>query len=1556
MFVRNRAYSANLSSNRLKKVNQQLRKGKHDRFQEGESMVGTDLRRNREIMAREGLYEPENEHDACGVGFVVNIDGTRAHGIITQGLRVLENLSHRGATGADENTGDGAGILIQVPDVFLRKVTKAQKLDLPEEGAYGVGMLFLPQEAELRASCCEVVADTIALEGGVCLGWRDVPVVPDVLGERARADQPFVCQVFVRVPGMDTDQLERKLYIMRKQIEQKALALVDGDREQFYFSSFSSRTMVYKGLMMASQVMGFYPDLADEDMLSALAVVHQRYSTNTFPSWSLAQPFRYLAHNGEINTLRGNLQWMRSREQNFVSPLFGEDIKKVIPVIERNGSDSACLDNALELLERSGRSLWHSMMMLIPQAWGEMYPMGPDLRGFFEYHAGLVEPWDGPAAVAFSDGRHVGALLDRNGLRPARFTITKDRMLVFASEAGVLDLEPSRIAECGALRPGQMLLIDLDEQRVVRDYEVKMRLARQQPYRRWVNENQVSIHGFFNAVTAVLPDLTHLLARERLFGYTREDLRRIIDVMASEGHEPVGSMGSDQPLAVLSERPQLLYWYFKQLFAQVTNPAIDPIREELVMSLMTSLGSTDKILTEQPQHAQLIKLRHPVLSNDDMERLRNLDDERFACQTMQMGFDPKGGGAALELAVRTLCERAEAMGRGGYRNLILSDRDLPPELAPIPAVLAVSAVNQWLIEKRLRTSISLIVETGEAREVMHFAVLLGFGASAVNPYLVFEIVADMAMRKQLSTPVGIATGIENYVTAVCKGLLKTMSKMGISTLRSYRNSQTFQIIGLNKEVVDRYFTGTSSLIGGIGLEEIAAEASARHAAAYARPQGASPLLEHGGQYQYSLEGERHLWTPDTIRLLQTSTRTGDTSMYRQYADLINRQDEKQSTLRGLFRFKVSEKPIPLSEVEPAESIMKRFVTGAMSFGSISREAHETLAVAMNRIGGMSNSGEGGEDPERYKPLPNGDSRSSAIKQIASGRFGVTAEYLVNARDLQIKIAQGAKPGEGGQLPGHKVNEEIARVRHSTPGVTLISPPPHHDIYSIEDIAQLMYDLKNANREARVSVKLVSEAGVGTVAAGVAKGHAEMILVSGYDGGTGASPLTSLKHAGAPWELGLAEAHQTLLLNGLRSRVRLQTDGQLKTGRDVAVAALLGAEEYGFATAPLVVCGCIMMRKCHTNNCPVGVATQDPELRKLYTGKPEHVVSFFRMVAEELREIMAALGIRTINEMVGRSDLLEVNKAVTFWKAKGLDFSRLLHYTPSAAEDRYCTQTQDFGLSSAIDFTYLDAACAAIDAGKPFRHEMPIRNVNRTAGTILSSEIARRFGHQGLPDDSVTLAFKGAAGQSFGAFAAHGLTLVIEGEANDYIGKGLSGGKIIVRPYEGAGFEPSENMIAGNVAFYGATSGEAYLNGQVGERFAIRNSGARLVVEGVGDHGCEYMTGGLAVILGPTGVNFGAGMSGGIAYIYDETGNFDNQCNLDTLDLELVSSEEDRATLREMLERHVAYTGSAKARRILEDWERELPRFIKVFPMEYKKALGRLSSDDAQTRRKAVVQQ
>jgi glutamate synthase (NADPH/NADH) large chain len=1491
----------------------------------------------------QGLYSPEYEHDACGVGFVANIDGAPSHSIIERGIEVLKNLMHRGALGADMQTGDGAGLLFQLPDEFLRRECGSLGFELPLPGAYGVGMLFLPQDAGARDACRQIVEETVADEGIALLGWREVPVDGRVLGDQARREQPVIEQCFLGADSLSGAALERRLYVVRKQVERR-VAKRTGPGDLFYVASLSCRTIVYKGLMVATQVPDFYPDLTDPLLKSAMAVVHQRYSTNTFPSWSLAQPFRYLAHNGEINTLRGNRNGMRSREQNLQSDLFGDDIVKILPVLEENVSDSACLDNALELLVAGGRGLDHAMMMLIPQAWGEKYPMGPDLRGFFEYHAGLMEPWDGPAAVAFTDGRYVGALLDRNGLRPARYTITNDGCIVYASEAGVLNIPGSRVKEKGALRPGQMILIDLDENRVMRDFEIKMRLARRQPYRRWVAENRIGIHGFFSAIGPVVPDSETLMQRQRLFGYTREDAGVVLDTMAAEAHEPIGSMGSDQPLAVLSERPQLLYWYFKQVFAQVTNPPIDPIREELVMSLMTFLGNTDQILTELPQHARLIKLQHPVLSNEDLARIRALNAPDFPCRTLPAGFAAGGMGGDLAKALDRLCRLCENAVRQGNRLLVLSDRDLPDDMAPIPALLAVSAVNLHLVREGLRTSVSLILETGEAWEVMHMALLLGYGASAVNPYLAFETIANMAHQDELSVRIGGTKAIENYIHALCKGLRKVMSKIGISTLRSYCSAQVFEAIGLSSELVDRYFEGTATRIEGIGLNEIAAEANARYQLAHTPPDLARQVLPAGGQYRYTHEGERHLWSPDTVSLLQRAVRTGDVAFYREYAALINDQSEKQSTLRGLLRFKGAE-PVPLDEVEPLEAIVRRFVTGAMSFGSISREAHETLAVAMNRLGGMSNSGEGGEDPARYEPLPNGDSRSSAIKQVASARFGVTATYLVNARDLQIKIAQGAKPGEGGQLPGHKVNGEIARVRHSTPGVTLISPPPHHDIYSIEDIAQLIYDLKNANSDARISVKLVSESGVGTVAAGVAKAHADVILVSGYDGGTGASPLSSIKHAGMPWELGLAETQQTLMLNGLRGRVILQTDGQLKTGRDVLIAALLGAEEFGFATAPLVACGCVMMRKCHRNTCPVGVATQDPELRKRFAGRPEHVINFLHMVAGEVRELMAGLGVRTLDEIIGRCDLLEVDPAITFWKAQALDYSRILCRVGEPGADRRKVSDQDHGLSQALDWDILREVEGAIDDGTTVTVERPIRNVHRTVGTLVSSRIARRYGSAGLPDDTVTLRFTGSAGQSFAAFCSKGMTLVLEGEANDYAAKGLSGAKVIVRPDPQATFNPSENIIAGNVMLYGATSGEVYINGRAGERFAIRNSGAHAVVEGVGDHGCEYMTGGRVVLLGSTGVNFGAGMSGGIAYVYDQTGMFDANCNLDMIDLEQVRSVEDEQELRGMIERHVAYTDSLKGRAILDDWPNALQRFVKVFPMEYRRALGMMSRED-----------
>ncbi len=1518
----------------------------HDQEQPTREDRGQDHQR-RQPRGPVGLYDPANEHDACGVGFVLNLDGRPRHEIVLQGIEVLVNLMHRGATGADPLTGDGAGLLIQIPDRFFREELARTGLKLPPAGAYGAGMFFLPQDPARRAAAKTQVEVIAAAEGLEMLGWRDVPTDPSGLGAMAREVMPHIAQGFLGGRGLAGEALERKLYVVRKLAERQSPDPVDG-ANGFYIASLSCRTIVYKGMMLATQVAGFFPELGDARLESAAAVVHQRYSTNTFPSWPLAHPYRYIAHNGEINTLRGNRNWMRAREGNLQSPVFGDDIRKLLPILEEHGSDSANLDNALELLTLGGRSIHHALMMLMPQAWGVKYPMGPDLRGFFEYHAGLMEPWDGPAAVVFTDGRLVGATLDRNGLRPARYTLTKDGFMVLASETGVLDIPAARVAEKGALRPGQMILADLATGRLLKDGEIKMSLARRQPYRRWVEENRIDIHGFFNAVGAVVPDTATLLARQRLFGYTREDLGLILDAMAAKGAEPVGSMGADQPLAVLSEQPQLLYTYFKQLFAQVTNPPIDPIREELVMSLMTFLGISDQILTEVPAHARLVKLKYPILSNEDLDRIRALNLEDFRSATFTMGFPLPATGRELGDALDRLCANVEAAVRGGARLLILSDRHLPDDQAPLPALLAVSAVNQHLVRAGLRTRAGLLVETGEAREVMHLALLLGYGASAVNPYLAYESIADLVLKGELSANIGVTKAIENYIKAACKGLLKIMSKMGISTLRSYRNAQVFEAVGLNRAVVDRYFTGTASRIGGLGLDEIAAEALARRTAAR---EAAGNLLPPGGQYRYRADGERHLWTPETISLLQQATRTGDRTLYRRYADLINRQAEHLSTLRGLFAFKPAA-GVPLEEVEPAESIVKRFVTGAMSFGSLSREAHETLAIAMNRLGARSNSGEGGEDPARYVPLANGDSRCSAIKQIASGRFGVTAEYLVHANELQIKIAQGAKPGEGGQLPGDKVQDEVARVRHSTPGVTLISPPPHHDIYSIEDIAQLIYDLKNANDQARVSVKLVSEVGVGTVAAGLAKGKADMILVSGYDGGTGASPLSSIKHAGAPWELGLAETQQTLVLNGLRSRVRLQTDGQLKTGRDVVVAALLGAEEFGFATAPLVVCGCVMMRKCHNNTCPAGVATQDPELRKRYRGRPEYLVQFFTMIAEEVREHMARLGFRTMDEMIGRCDLLEVDRAVRFWKARGLDFGAVFQAPPADPAERRCMTAQDHGLDGALDYTLLPRLAPALEQGTPVRLDLPIRNAHRTVGTIISSRIARKHGHEGLKPDTITLEFTGAAGQSFGAFAARGLTLILRGEANDYVGKGLSGGRIIVRPPAGAGWDPAAHMIAGNVLLYGATAGEAFFNGRVGERFAIRNSGATAVVEGCGDHGCEYMTGGRVVVLGPTGVNFAAGMSGGLAYVYDEAGDFDIRCNLEMVDLDPLAAAADEREVRELVERHAALTGSPKAAAVLADWDRARLRFIKVFPMEYRRVLGRMSREDEATEREA----
>ncbi len=1492
-----------------------------------------------------GMYDSSNEKDACGLGFLINIEGKKTHSIIRQGVRVLINLLHRGATGADDQTGDGAGLQFQIPDCFFRKVCSDNNWQLPQLGSYGVGMFFLPQDHDVRTACCHKVDHVAAQAGLKTIGWRDLPVNPDILGGIALKEMPYIRQCIIDGNGYSEEELERKLYILRKQAEQQTAGLYT-PADIFYIPSLSCRTIVYKGLLMPDQVENFYPDLLDQSMKSAFIIVHQRYSTNTFPSWPLAQPFRYLCHNGEINTLSGNRSWMAAREKDLESDLFGPDIKKVLPVLEEGASDSANLDNALELIYNGGRTIDHAMAMLIPQAWGDKYPIGPDLRGFFEYHAGIMEPWDGPAAVVYTDGRRVGALLDRNGLRPARYTVTRSGFMVFASEAGVIDLPAEEVIEKGSLRPGEMLMVDLDEKRLLKNTEIKMRLARRRPYRRWTQENQITIHGFFNAMAPLKVKEQDLFQAQKLFGYTREDLHLILKPMALDSAEPVGSMGADQPLAVLSEKPQLLFWYFKQHFAQVTNPAIDPYREEMVMSLMTFIGCADNLLKESPRHAHLIKLSHPILSNEDLTRLCSLEEKGFRSARLKIQFPAGGKGINLVSALDRLCSKAKEAVETGHGLLVLSDRNLDPGMAPIPSLLAVAAVNRYLVSQQMRTGIGILVESAEAREVMHMALLLGYGASAVNPYLAFETVASLAEKGRLGKLLSSQQAMENYVRALCKGILKIMSKNGISTLRSYRSSQVFEAIGLDDQLIDRYFTGTSSRIQGLGLDEIAEEVNLRYRQydQDLKQPVSSNLLPSGGHYAYRRDGERHLWTPWSISLLQQAVRDNDYHRYLQYAELINNQFEKQSTLRGLLKFKKTS-PVSLDQVEPAGKIVKRFVTGAMSMGSISPEAHEALALAMNKLGGKSNSGEGGEDPERYKPLPGGASRISAVKQVASGRFGVTAEYLANAAELQIKIAQGAKPGEGGQLPGHKVNELIARIRHSTPGVTLISPPPHHDIYSIEDIAQLIYDLKNANPQSRISVKLVSKAGVGTVAAGVAKGHADMILISGYDGGTGAAPLSSIKHAGVPWELGLSEAHQTLINNRLRNRVRLQVDGSLKTGRDVAVGAMLGAEEFGFATAVLVACGCVMMRDCHTNKCPVGIATQDRELCCRFMGKPEHVQNFMFFVAEELRSIMANLGIKTVDQLVGRSDLLDQDRSIKFWKSSKVDLSRVLFKPKAKAQEIRCINKQDHQLEKALDQKLLPLVEQVLYTGAPVVVNSEIRNRNRTVGTIISNRIALKYGNEGLPDDTITLNFMGSAGQSFGAFASKGMTMILEGEANDYIAKGLSGARIILKPFNESNYDPAENVIGGNVILYGATGGEFYANGRVGERFAIRNSGANAVVEGIGDHGCEYMTAGRVAILGPTGVNFGAGMSGGIAYVYDLHGILDLNSNLEMIDLEQVEEQDDINELRTLIEKHLHYTGSQKASYIIDNWQDCLPYFIKVFPMEYRRVLGKMSRED-----------
>ncbi|HMF76758.1 MAG TPA: glutamate synthase large subunit, partial [Bryobacteraceae bacterium] len=1453
---------------------------------------------NHQLPHRQGLYDPSNEHDACGIGVVANIKGEASHELVLKGLEILLNLAHRGASGCDAETGDGAGILIQIPHEFFARETPSQGFTLPARGHYGIAMCFLPVELQQRLACQGLLERVSREEGLGVLGWRDIPLGVDAIGRVARASQPYIEQFFVsRSAGLSDDEFERKLYVVRKHVEALVAESDMRDKGFFYLPSFSSRTIIYKGLLLANQIGEFYGELLDPDTKSAMCLVHQRFSTNTFPTWQLAHPFRYLCHNGEINTVRGNVNWMNARQSVMTSPLF-EDFKKLLPIIQPGGSDSAALDNAVELLTMTGRSLPHVMAMLMPEAWDAHTTMSAEKKAFYEYHASLMEPWDGPAAVAFTDGRVIGATLDRNGLRPARYLITKDGLLVMASETGVLQFPPDEIISKGRLQPGKMLLVDLQQGRIVPDKEIKHQLASRQPYGQWLDENQITLESLPEPARMQASDHQTVLTRQRCFGYTDEDLRVLITPMAADGQEAIGSMGTDTPLACLSDKPQSLFNYFKQLFAQVTNPPIDPIREELVMSLISYIGAEGNILSEVPENCHTLKMPHPILTNRELEKLRRVSRGDLLASTLPTTFSVVEGERGLKRALDGLCRRASLAIKSGYTLLILSDRGVDEEYAPIPSLLALTAVHNHLVREGTRTGVALIIESGEPREVMHFCLLIGYGASAINPYLALETVEELALSGELPPGITPEYGVKNYLKAVSKGLLKVFSKMGISTLQSYRGAQVFEAIGLNQELVNQYFTGTASRIEGIGLDVLATEAIAKHTFAFRPVSSTEPELAVGGDYQYRINGERHLLNPDTVSKLQHAVRGGSYATFQEYTQLIDEQNERLCTLRGLMRLKTIPRPISLEDVEPASEIVKRFATGAMSFGSISAEAHQTLAIAMNRIGGRSNTGEGGEDEARFVALPNGDSKRSSIKQIASGRFGVTANYLVNADELQIKVAQGAKPGEGGQLPGHKVDAEIARVRHSIPGVGLISPPPHHDIYSIEDLAQLIYDLKNVNPQARVSVKLVAEVGVGTVAAGVSKAHADLVLISGYDGGTGASPLSSLRHAGVPWELGLAEAQQILVMNDLRSRIRVQVDGKLQTGRDVAIAALLGAEEFGFSTAPLVALGCIMMRKCHLNTCPVGIATQNPVLRKKFAGTPEHVINFFFYIAEEVREWMAKMGFRSMDEMIGRVDMLEIQAAIDHWKARGLDFSEIL-YNPQVPGrvGRRCTIGQDHGLKDALDVTLLERARGSIEHGQRVEIELPIRNVHRTVGAMLSGEIARRHGARGLPEDTIRVRFNGSAGQSFGAFLASGVSLFLEGDSNDYVGKGLSGGKIVVFAPRNAGFAPEENIVVGNTVLYGATSGEAYFNGVAGERFAVRNSGARTVVEGVGDHACEYMTNGVVVVLGKTGRNFAAGMSGGLAFVLDPEGEFARvRCNRSGVDLEPLFEREDLSLL------------------------------------------------------------
>jgi len=1514
------------------------------------------------LPTRQGLYDPQFEHDACGVGMVVNINGKKSHRILEQGLEVLTNMTHRGARGVEPNTGDGAGMMIQVPHAFLQRKAERHGFSLPEPGKYGVGMVFLPPDPSQRRAIEMHFEAIIASEGQHVLGWRTVKTNNSALGDTAKRAEPKMRMVFIaRDPRIATDMdFERRLYIIRKRAEN---AIRYGDvfvgGKYFYIASLSYKTLIYKGMLVSDQLRGYFPDLSEPDMESALAIVHSRFSTNTFPSWERAHPYRYVSHNGEINTLRGNVNWLNAQENLLESPVFGEEIKKVLPVMQPDGSDTAMFDNCLELLTLAGRSLPHAMMMMIPEPWSKHESMPDDKRAFYEYHANLMEPWDGPAAMCFSDGIMIGASLDRNGLRPARYYITKDEQIILASEVGVIDIPPENVVSKGRLKPGRMLLVDTNQGRIISDDEIKHKLATEHPYRDWLNKYQIKLDELPEAEGALVPqtDFSTVVQRQQAFGYTDEDMNMVLMPMAQNGVEPVGSMGNDAALAVLSDKPKLLYDYFKQLFAQVTNPPIDAIREELVIATEVMVGAESNILNPTPQSCHQIRLDYPLMTNKDLAKIRHDKVPGFAVMTVPILFPRGSGGIGLEQAMDEMFQSVDAAIARGFNLIIISDRGVDHDHVPIPALLAVSGLHHHLIRSGTRTQVGLLLESGEPREVHHFAALIGYGATAINPYLVYETLDELIARNELKN-IEYKAAVMNFLKAATKGIVKTLSKMGISSIQSYCGAQIFEALGIHQSVIDKYFTWTSSRIGGIDLTIIAQEAEMRHRQGYPDRTMATRNLQTGGEYQWRSEGEYHGFNPETVYKLQKAVRTNSYATFKEFSALINDMNIQKGTLRSLFEFKNAAHPIPLEEVEPAASIMRRFKTGAMSYGSISREAHEALAIAMNRIGGRSNTGEGGEDPQRYKPLPNGDSKKSAIKQVASARFGVTSEYLVNATDLQIKMAQGAKPGEGGQLPGRKVYPWIAKVRYSTPGVGLISPPPHHDIYSIEDLAQLIHDLKNANHEARINVKLVSEVGVGTVAAGVAKAHADVVLISGYDGGTGASPLSSLRHAGLPWELGLAETHQTLMLNKLRDRIVIETDGQLKTGRDVMIAALLGAEEFGFATAPLVSLGCVLMRVCHLDTCPTGIATQNPELRKNFSGDPQYVVNFMNFIAEEMRELMAQLGFRTVEEMVGRSDRLKMNAAIQHWKAKHLDFSNVL-YQPDVDEDEDVPQTcrvaQDHGLENTLDVqVLLDLCRPALEGRAPVSAELPIRNINRSVGVRLGSEVTRCFGAAGLPDDTIRLTFKGSAGQSFGAFIPKGISLILEGDSNDYIGKGLSGGRIIVYPPVDSTFVAEDNIIIGNVAFYGATSGEAYIRGRAGERFCVRNSGMQAVVEGVGDHGCEYMTGGRVIVLGRTGRNFAAGMSGGIAYVFDEKGEMSVNCNKDMVSLQTLTEPNEIDFVKAMLQRHLAATQSTFAQRILANWEESLSKFVCVMPKDYERMLkllkevesGGLSGEEA----------